>query len=112
VEPVTQSRLKEIQVLFGDRCEIIGSYDKHSSGNSGKSNPTEILGLLERRAMTIDGLVNSQNASKDSIVDSLRALKEAGLIDSFLHQNEEHFRAKEVAKEQEPKKRVRSRASK
>ncbi len=106
VEPVSQFRLKEIQMIFGDRCEIIGSYNKHGSGNSGKSNPTEILALLERRAMTIDGLVNSQNASKDNIVESLRALKDAGLIVSFIHQNEEHYRAKEAAKAEESQKRV------
>jgi wyosine [tRNA(Phe)-imidazoG37] synthetase (radical SAM superfamily) len=97
VEPVSQSRMKEIQALFGEQCEIIGTFDKHVGGDTGKSNSTEILALLERRAMTLDGLVSSQNASKDSIVESLRALKDAGLIVSFVHQNVEHFRAKEVA---------------
>jgi wyosine [tRNA(Phe)-imidazoG37] synthetase (radical SAM superfamily) len=97
VEPVSQSRMKEIQALFGKHCEIIGTFDKHVGGDTGKSNSTEILALLERRAMTLDGLVSSQNASKDSIVESLRALKDAGLIVSFVHQNVEHFRAKEVA---------------
>lgn len=96
VEPVSSSRMKEIQAILGDRCEIIGAYDKHSTDAVGKSNPTEILALLERRAMTIDGLANSQNTTEDDIVDSLRALKEAGLIISFVHQNEEHFRAKEM----------------
>jgi wyosine [tRNA(Phe)-imidazoG37] synthetase (radical SAM superfamily) len=97
VEPVSPSRMKEIQALFGDHCEIIGTFDKHASGDTGKSNSTEILALLERRAMTLDGLISSQSATKDSIVESLRALKDAGLIVSFVHQNVEHFRAKEVA---------------
>lgn len=97
VQPISTSRMKEIQTILGDRCEIIGTYDKHSTGNVEKSNATEVLALLERRAMTIDGLVNSQNSNRDSIVETLWALKESGLIVSFVHQNEEHFRAKEMA---------------
>jgi wyosine [tRNA(Phe)-imidazoG37] synthetase (radical SAM superfamily) len=96
VEPVPSSRLKEIQAILGDRCEIIGSYDKHSTGSGGKANPTEILALLQRRAMTLDGLVDSQNTTKDRIVEALQALKDAGLVVSFMHQNEEHFRSKEM----------------
>ena len=45
--------------------------------------------------MTLEGLMNSQNATKQSVLESLRALKEAGLIVSFTHQDEEHFRALE-----------------
>ena len=94
VEPVSHERLQEIQQVFGERCEIIGLFDKRGGEQSTKSSPAEILALLERRAMTLDGLMSSQNATRDSIVGSLRALKEAGLILSFVHQNEEHFRAK------------------
>jgi wyosine [tRNA(Phe)-imidazoG37] synthetase (radical SAM superfamily) len=94
VEPVSHERLKEIQTVFGERCEIIGLFDKRDGEQSTKSSPAEILALLERRAMTLDGLMSSQNATRDSIVDSLRALKAAGLIHSFVHQSEEHFRAK------------------
>ena len=95
VEPVSETRLKEICAVFGERCEIIGIFNKRGTDRGEKSNLSEILALLERRAMTLDGLMSSQNATRDSIVDSLRALKEAGLILSFVHQNEEHFRAKE-----------------
>lgn len=94
VEPVSETRLKEICAIFGERCEIIGTFDKRGNDRGEKSNTSEILALLERRAMTLDGLMSSQNATRDSIVDSLRALKKAGLILSFVHQNEEHFRAK------------------
>ena len=97
VEPVSQSRLKEIQATFGKRCEIIGTFDKHIAANNKTSNSTEILALLERRAMTLEGLMNSQNATMSSIIESIRALKDAGLIESFTHQNVEHFRAKESA---------------
>jgi wyosine [tRNA(Phe)-imidazoG37] synthetase (radical SAM superfamily) len=96
VEPVTVSRLTELQAFFGENCEIIGTYTKHRSEIGGKSNATEILALLERRAMTIEGLVQSQTVGRESIVETLRALKEAGLIISFVHQDVEHFRAKEA----------------
>jgi hypothetical protein len=46
--------------------------------------------------MTIEGLVRSQTVGRESIVETLRALKEAGLIISFVHQDVEHFRAKEA----------------
>jgi biotin operon repressor len=112
VEAVSQSRLKEIQALFGGHCEIIGTFDKHSAGSSGKSNSTEILALLERRAMTLDGLTSSQNTSRESIVESLRTLKDAGLIVSFIHQDVEHYRAKEAAKAEQSQKRAGGRLSK
>lgn len=94
-EPVSKARMKEIQAILGNSCEIIGTFEKNMPGNGGGSRTTEILGLLERRAMTLEGLMNSQNATKQSVLESLRALKEAGLIVSFTHQDEEHFRALE-----------------
>lgn len=110
VERVTEARLKEIQSIFGETCEIIGSYDRHRMDEARKSNPTEILALLERRAMTLDGLVNSQNATKENVVESLRTLKDAGLIVSFVHQNEEHFRSTESVKGESAVKQRKSRA--
>lgn len=101
VERIAPSRLKEIQALFGERCEIIGLFDKHGSGESGKSNIAEILSLLERRAMTIEGLADSQKVDEETIVESLRALKEAGLIVSFLHHKEEYYRAKDSQEPEE-----------
>jgi len=98
VERISQSRLTEIQTLFGSRCEIIGSYDKHSAPCTNRSNPAEILALLERRAMTLPGLADSQGASRESVLETLKALKEAGLIVSFVHLSEEHFRATEADK--------------
>ncbi len=99
VEPVSADRMKEIQAFFGERCEIIGVYDKHTTGPGRKSNVAEILSLLERRAMTLEGLAQSQNVDMESVRDTLRTLKEAGLIVSFVHQKEEHFRAKESDEE-------------
>lgn len=97
VEPVTTSRLKEIQAILGERCEIVGSFDKHSKGEKEKGDAAEILALLQRRPMTLEGLIDSQNATRESIVEALRSLKDAGLIVSFVHLNEEHFRSKEGA---------------
>ncbi len=94
VKPVPEKRMKEIQTILGSRCEIIGTFERHAAANAGRSNATEILSLLERRAMTLEGLIHSQNVSREQVVEALKSLKEAGLIDSFQHQNEEHFRAK------------------
>ncbi|HEY6951169.1 MAG TPA: radical SAM protein [Bacteroidota bacterium] len=110
VQPVTDGQLKEIQELFGESCEIIGSYAKHQTAEVGKCNPAQILALLERRAMTLDGIVDSQKAGRDNVVDVLRELKDAGSIVSFVHRNEEYFRsANAVATENAVKqKKVRS----
>jgi wyosine [tRNA(Phe)-imidazoG37] synthetase (radical SAM superfamily) len=96
VDSVPEARLREIRALFGDRCEIIGSFDKHATVDAGSSNATEILALLERRAMTLEGLADSQGVSREHIFDALKSLKEAGLIISFIHRGEEHFRVKEA----------------
>ena len=94
VGPVSEAKLKEIQALYGERCEIIGSFDKHTTLEKGNSSATEILGLLERRAMTLEGLADSQEVNRQQIFEALKTLKEAGLIVSFIHQGEEHFRVK------------------
>jgi wyosine [tRNA(Phe)-imidazoG37] synthetase (radical SAM superfamily) len=93
VEPISQARLREIQAIFGANCEIIGTYEKHRMGEEKKSNPSEILALLERRAMTLEGLGQAHGGSKESIIESLHTLKKAGLIVSFVHQREEYFRS-------------------
>ncbi len=111
VGPVGETRLKEIQKLFGERCEIIGTFDKHRLDADRKSNATEILTLLERRAMTLEGLAQAQGVSPDNVAESLRSLKEAGLIVSFTHRDEEHFRAKEAVDEKVSTKEPPSRAS-
>ncbi len=98
VDPLLPDRMKEIQAFFGEGCEIIGVFDKHTIGG-GKSNVAEIMSLLERRAMTLDGLAQSQSVDRESMMEALRALKEAGLIVSFVHQKEEHFRAKDGEEE-------------
>ncbi len=112
VSPISEAKLEEFRILFGDRCEIIGTFDKHHTDDSGKSNSSEILTLLERRAMTIEGLANSQNVSPERVRESLKVLTEAGLIVSFLHQGEEHFRAKDVQEPGLPTKGAKSRSSK
>lgn len=95
IEPVPPIRMKEIQTFFGENCEIIGLYDERKASSGGKSSAAEVLSLLERRAMTLEGLAQSQSTDKASIKELLRELKEAGLVVSFVHQNEEHFRTKE-----------------
>ncbi len=111
IGPVGETRLKEIQKLFGEGCEIIGTFDKHRTETSRKGNPTEILALLERRAMTLDGLAQAQGVSRENIAESLRSLKEAGLIFSFTHRNEEHFRAKETVGEKDSRKETTPRTA-
>ncbi len=92
VSPVSEARMKEIQAMFGEGCEIIGTFDKHVAEDEGNSSATEILALLERRAMTLEGLADSQRVGREQIVDALRGLKEAGLIVAFIHNGVEHFR--------------------
>ncbi|HTP13564.1 MAG TPA: radical SAM protein [Bacteroidota bacterium] len=95
VEPVSLGRLKEIQALVGGQCEIIGSFEKSEKKERGNCNAAEILSLLERRAMTLEGLADSQGVSPQHMFDTLKSMKGAGLVVSFIHQGEEHFRVKE-----------------
>jgi wyosine [tRNA(Phe)-imidazoG37] synthetase (radical SAM superfamily) len=112
VAPLSEARLKEIQALLGERCEIIGSFDKHTPTDTGNSNSTEILSLLERRAMTLEGLADSQRVSREQIIEALRTLKEAGLIVSFIHNGEEHFRVKGAQDPGDPSSTAKSRPAK
>ena len=93
VMPVSQDRLKEIQALFGPRCEIVGVFDKHHAAKEPSVSYTQVLSLLERRAMTVDGLADAMGASKEAVLEILQSMEEAGQAESFDHQKERHFRA-------------------
>ncbi len=112
VEPVSTQRLKEIQALLGGACEIIGSFERTEKQERGTGNVAEVLALLERRAMTLKGLADSQGVAPQQMFETLKSMKEAGLVISFIHQGEEHFRVNGGTNHEIPERSEKSRPPK
>lgn len=89
--PVSEQRLKEIQAIFGERCEIIGVFKEKHRTEDRNTDAQAILALLRRRAMTVDGMAASLAMRKEEIVIVLHELVLDGFIRSFSFNGEEFF---------------------
>lgn len=91
--PVSEQRMKEIQKIFGERCEIIGVFkEKHKTEERGIDTQA-ILSLLKRRAMTIEGLMSASSLQKQELVEALHNLEQQQLVKSYRFEGEQFFQA-------------------
>ena len=92
-QPVGEERLKEIQKILGDRSEIIGIFKETHKTKEHNVDSRTILGLLKRRAMTVDQMVESLAMRQDEIVASLNQLNQEKYIKSYNFNGEEYYQA-------------------
>jgi wyosine [tRNA(Phe)-imidazoG37] synthetase (radical SAM superfamily) len=92
-QPVDEDRLKEIQAIFGERCEIIGVFKEKHKTQERNADAQAILALLRRRAMTVDGVAASLAMRKEEIVIVLHDLVRDGFAKAFTYSDEEFFQA-------------------
>jgi wyosine [tRNA(Phe)-imidazoG37] synthetase (radical SAM superfamily) len=92
-QPTSESRLKEIQGILGDRSEVIGIFKDTHSARIHESDSRTILALLKRRSMTIDQMIVSLEMKKEEIEGSLNQLLQGEFIKKFSFNGEEYFQA-------------------
>lgn len=92
-QPITEDRLKEIQIVFGERCEIIGAFKESHRTEERKVDAQAILALLKRRAMTLEQMVVSLAIGKEEVEASLGQLLQSKAIKSFKFNGENYFQA-------------------
>jgi wyosine [tRNA(Phe)-imidazoG37] synthetase (radical SAM superfamily) len=91
--PVSEERLKEIQAILGEQCEIIGVFREKHKTEERNADAQAILALLRRRAMTVDGMAASLAMRKEEIVIALHELTHDGFVKSFTFNGEEFFQS-------------------
>jgi len=106
-QPLDIQRLKEIQKLIGGRCEIIGKYNRCISARSQTTDREAILGLLQRRPMTVEGLAIAFDAPASGIRQLLGELEQQRLVDVIQFDEVEYFGIRSMASET-PKRSARS----
>jgi wyosine [tRNA(Phe)-imidazoG37] synthetase (radical SAM superfamily) len=91
--PVSEQRMKEIQQIFGERCEIVGVFkEKHKTEERIVDTPA-ILSLLKRRAMTVEGMMSSLSLQKRELLDVLMDLEQQHMVKSYRFGEEQFFQA-------------------
>ena len=92
-EPVDEERLKEIKRLLGQTCEIIGVAPGRPTSAIRVVDYGEIVGLLQRRSMTVDETALALGFPRLDALIALGVLEEQGLVESFYHFDVKYYRA-------------------
>jgi wyosine [tRNA(Phe)-imidazoG37] synthetase (radical SAM superfamily) len=91
--PVSEQRMKEIQQIFGERCEIVGVFKEKHKTEERLADTQAILSLLKRRAMTLEGMMSSLSLQKKELLDVLHDLEQQRLVKSYRFGGEHFFQA-------------------
>jgi wyosine [tRNA(Phe)-imidazoG37] synthetase (radical SAM superfamily) len=92
-QSTSEQRLKEIQKILGERSEIIGIFKEIHKTQEHIADGQAILGLLKRRAMTVDQMVVSLEMKKEEIIRSLDQLLQGKFIETYTFNGEEYYQA-------------------
>ncbi|HWP83187.1 MAG TPA: radical SAM protein [Bacteroidota bacterium] len=90
-QPVEMERMREIQSLLGERCEIIASTVPENLPQ-GIPHVESILGILHRRPMTVDELAASFGIPLNQMKAVLEVLEQNGLVVSYHFGSRTYFR--------------------
>ncbi len=92
VQPLEEERMKEIQQMLGDRCEIIGTYAHAAQKAETHIDVGVIIALLRRRAMTSSDLSDALRVSVEQIVSVLEVLEQNALVVPYRFQQKTYYR--------------------
>ena len=86
-KPLEASELARISGMLGSRCEVIAGFDKRSEGLGIDDWVTRVLGILERRALTIDDVASVTGIARDEAADRLERLAAQQLLQTVRQGN-------------------------
>jgi len=78
--PLEASELARIGRILGPRCEVITGFDKRSEALGIDDWVTRVLGILKRRALTIDDVATVTGVARDEAADRLRRLESQEIL--------------------------------
>lgn len=90
---LSPDELESIKKEFGERCEIIAEFDKKSFAASQENLEEAILGLIQRRPVTISDISSSLGTHSNEVIKYLDFLLKDGKIRSVTHKGLKYFEA-------------------
>ncbi len=78
--PLEASELARIGRILGARCEVITGFDKRSEALGIDDWVTSVLGILKRRALTVDDVTNVTGIARDEAADRLKRLESQQIL--------------------------------
>jgi wyosine [tRNA(Phe)-imidazoG37] synthetase (radical SAM superfamily) len=91
-QPVSEERMKEIQQMLGDRCEIIGTFVPKLHEQTRSIDVGGLFALLRRRAMTAHDLADAMGVTEQQMSNVLEVLEQNALVVPYRFQNKTYYR--------------------
>jgi wyosine [tRNA(Phe)-imidazoG37] synthetase (radical SAM superfamily) len=99
--PVSEERLKEIELFMGPGAEAVGRYSVRRDSTSGsRSVRTRVLMLLKRRPCTIEDISHALCLNRIAAIKIIQGMIEEGTVSTIVHQGEVYYRGKERVEEE------------
>ncbi|HHF99028.1 MAG TPA: radical SAM protein [Candidatus Aerophobetes bacterium] len=89
--PVPLSFLKKAKAILGEKCEIIGEFEKTQEGLLKKDIQEAILSLIKRRPVTLKDISSSLGVHQNEVIKYIRILQEKNLIHFKFHNEKKYF---------------------
>lgn len=81
--PLAQGELEQIKKLFGNKCEVISSFEKDGIHQQREGWAEALVDILKRRALTLDDISKITGVASSRIIEQLRDMKKNGLIETY-----------------------------
>lgn len=81
--PLAQGELEQIRKLFGNKCEVISSFEKDGIHQQRKGWAEALVDILKRRALTLDDISKITGVASSRIIEQLRDMEKNGLIETY-----------------------------
>jgi len=78
--PLDQEELEQIRIFFGDRCEIISSFEKVGIQQKLEDWDQSLVEILKRRALTLPDIIKITGEGSSRIKTKLQSMEDEGLI--------------------------------
>jgi len=81
--PLAQGELEQIRKLFGNKCEVISSFEKDGIHQQQEGWAEALVDILKRRALTLDYIIKISGVVSSRIIEQLRDMEKNGLIETY-----------------------------
>jgi len=81
--PLAQGELEQIRKLFGNKCEVISSFEKDGIHQQREGWAEALVDILKRRALTLDDISKITGVASSRIIEQLRDMEKNGLIETY-----------------------------
>ncbi len=73
--PSGSGRIEQIKKLFGNKCEVISSFEKDGIHQQREGWAEALVDILKRRALTLDDISKITGVASSRIIEQLRDME-------------------------------------